>query len=51
MESDGEYERSECGEAYLEFGRTLSSDGRSWDRGLLLGGYGRKTFTPTMEHL
>ena len=51
MESGGEYERSKCREAHPELGRTLSGDSYCWDRGLLLGGYGRKTFTPTMEHL
>ena len=51
MESDGEYERSKCREARPELGRALPGDSHSWNRDLLLGGYERKTFTPTMEHL
>ena len=51
VESSGEYERSECREARPELGRALLSDDHSWNIDLLLGGYGRKTFTLTMEHL
>ena len=51
MESDGEYERLEYREVCPELGRVLLGDGHSWNRDLLLGGYGRKTFTLAMEHL
>ena len=51
MESGKEYERSECREARSELRRALSGDSHSWNRDLLLRGYERNTFTPTMEHL
>ena len=47
MESDGEYEISECRKARPELGRALSGNSHSQNKNLLLG----KTFTPTIEHL
>ena len=49
MESSGKYEGSECGKVRLKLGGALLSDSHNWNKGLLPGGYGRKTSTLTME--
>ena len=51
QKGSGKHEGLECGEVHPELGGTLSGDSHDWDGGLLLGGYGRATPSPTMERV